>query len=171
VTTKADAPPDSLGKMREFIERRRQGVGHFMDRSQLEKWTSRRTSEMLETVGGLKVQSGGSKGWVMNGRVSASSCTFCRPASITDIIDPADFAAGARPACYMDVYVDASLAFQFGLTPPMPLFDVNSIAPEAIEGIEVYSSAAQLPAKYNRSMGSGCGALLIWTRISPDKKP
>ena len=30
-------------------------------------------------------------------------------------------------------------------------------------GIEVYSSAAQVPVKYNRTSG-GCGVMLIWTR-------
>ena len=73
-----------------------------------------------------------------------------------------DWAAGARPACFMDVYIDGALAFDSRHS-ENGLLDVNTIPPEHIEGIEVYSSAAQIPAKYNRT-GNNCGVLLIWLR-------
>jgi hypothetical protein len=65
----------------------------------------------------------------------------------------------------MDVYLDGSLVYQYGNTPPQPLFNMNDLAPSSIEGIEVYSSTSQVPAAYNRT-SSGCGVVLIWTRIS-----
>jgi metal-sulfur cluster biosynthetic enzyme len=43
------------------------------------------------------------------------------------------------------------------------LFDVNIVQLGAIEAIEVYTSAAQVPIKYNQTSG-GCGVMLIWTR-------
>ena len=63
----------------------------------------------------------------------------------------------------MDVYVDGTQVYQYGVKPPMPLFNVNSIPPEQIEGIEAYSSASQVPVRFNKT-GSGCGVLVIWTR-------
>jgi hypothetical protein len=73
-----------------------------------------------------------------------------------------DFAAGARPACFLDVYLDGAMVFD-SRTPEHGLFDVNTVPPDHIAGIEVYTSAAQIPAQYNRT-GSGCGVMLIWTR-------
>jgi hypothetical protein len=62
----------------------------------------------------------------------------------------------------MDVYLDGRLVFD-STHPENGLFDVNALQPAYLAGIEVYSSAAQVPAKYNRTSG-GCGVLLIWTR-------
>ena len=87
-------------------------------------------------------------------------CAFCS-FSVKDML-PSDVAAGARPACFMDVYIDGALVFDSS-KPEFGLFDVNSVPPDHIDGIEVYSSPAQIPAKYNRT-GGGCGVLLIWTR-------
>jgi hypothetical protein len=74
-----------------------------------------------------------------------------------------DRSLGARPACYVDVYIDGVIVFN-SAHPEAGLFDVNTMRPESVEAIEVYSSAAQIPARFNRSSG-GCGVMLIWTRI------
>ena len=63
----------------------------------------------------------------------------------------------------MDVYLDGILIWDEGQR-QQGLFDINSLDLGAIEGIEVYTSAAQIPAQYNRT-SHGCGVLLIWTRI------
>ena len=47
-----------------------------------------------------------------------------------------------------------------------PHFDVNSLGPSQIEGVEYYAEAAQAPAQYSPGLESGCGVLLLWTRIS-----
>ena len=39
-----------------------------------------------------------------------------------------------------------------------------SIPPAQIEAIEVYTSAAQIPAQFNKT-SNGCGVMVIWTRI------
>jgi hypothetical protein len=58
----------------------------------------------------------------------------------------------------MDVYLDGA---------PLALnntaFDVNSINMAHIAAIEVYSGAANTPAKYNRT-SAGCGVVLLWTK-------
>ena len=81
--------------------------------------------------------------------------------SVDELLD-SDVAAGARPACFVDVYVDGALVFD-SRQAREGLFDINTIPPAHIAGIEVYTSASQIPAKYNRT-GNGCGVVLIWTR-------
>lgn len=157
VTAPAEGAP---AKLVEFNERRVAGTGHFIDRSQLAKAEGgmRQTGDVISLIPGVVVRRGSNKIWVATGRAVSASCAFCRAPGL----NPADFAAGARPACFMDVYLDGVMVFD-SRTPGNGLFDVNTIQPEHIAGIEVYTSAAQIPAKYNRT-GGGCGVLLIWTR-------
>ena len=153
----------------DFTRRREAGVGRQLDRSLLEKYSSRTISDLLATqVPGVEIRRGnGSKTWVASGRaVSPGGCAFCRggPSSL----DPGDVAQGARPACYMDVYLDGVNVYTMsqgaGAGKAPPLCDMSTLRPQQIEAIEVYTSAAQIPAQYNKT-SSGCGVLLIWTRI------
>ena len=149
-------------KLVEFSERQKLGTGHFITRDQLAKAEGgvRQTGDVISLVPGVRVRRGGSKIWIASGRAVGIGCAFCTMSAAA--LDKADLAAGARPACYMDVYIDGALVYDSS-SPAGGLFDVNTIPPEHISGIEVYTSAAQIPAKYNRSAG-GCGVLLIWTR-------
>ena len=61
----------------------------------------------------------------------------------------------------MDVYVDGALMYSAALQ--TALFDLNTIGPDQIEAIEVYTSAANTPAEFNRT-SKGCGVIAIWTR-------
>lgn len=147
-------------KLVEFVERERMGTGHFIKRDQLEKAESglRQTGDIISQVPGVIVRRGSNKIWIATGRSPSAACAFCRAPAL----NPADFAAGARPACFMDVYLDGAMVFD-SRQPGNGLFDVNTVPPAHIAGIEVYTSASQVPAKYNRT-GTGCGVLLIWTR-------
>jgi hypothetical protein len=147
----------------EFVERQKFGIGHFINRDQLAKAEGgqRQTGEVIGLVPGIRAQHGGAKIWISSGRApNTGKCVFCRVEPIH--LNHADFLAGARPACYLDVYLDGILVFD-STRPENGLFDVNTIQPASIAGIEVYSSGVQVPAKYNRT-GGGCGVLLIWTR-------
>ena len=167
VVTAAEAAPTEA-KLVEFTERREKGVGHFVTREQLMKAEGgkRTTGDVISQIPGTRVRRGGNKTWVASARTpKVETCAFC-PATIdtssSSTLNAADFSAGARPACYMDVYVDGVMVFD-SRHPGNGLFDVNTISPEHIAGIELYSSAAQVPAKYNRT-GASCGVVLIWTR-------
>ena len=52
----------------------------------------------------------------------------------------------------------------------MPLyageFDLDALDPHSLEGIEVYSGPASVPAQFsgNRHMSSSCGTVIIWSR-------
>jgi hypothetical protein len=154
--------PEALtaAKLVEFTEREKMGVGHFIKRDQLAKAENglRQTGDLISLIPGVLAKRGSNRIWVATGRAVSASCAFCR----TPTLNPADIAAGARPACFMDVYIDGALVFD-SRQPANGLFDVNTVPPAHIAGIEVYTSASQVPAKYNRT-GTGCGVLLIWTR-------
>ena len=151
------------GKMTAFMERKKSGFGHFVSRDQLTKAEGglMQTGSVLSRIPGVIVKRGSNRAWIASGRAAnaAGGCAFCPGGNA---LNPADLAAGARPACFMDVYLDGAMVFD-SKHPDYGLFDVNTIPPELIEGIEVYTSAAQVPAQYNRT-STGCGVLLIWTR-------
>lgn len=149
-------------KLAEFTERRSAGVGHFISREQLAKAEGglRKTGDLIAILPGVNARRGSNKVWIATGRATSTGCAFCTMR--LEELNRFDVAAGARPACYMDVYLDGAMVFD-SRHPENGLFDVNTIPPEHIAGIEVYASAAQIPAKYNRT-GNGCGVLLIWTR-------
>ena len=158
------APGERIpARLAEFVERQKSGNGHFINRDQLAKAEGgqRKTGDLIGLVPGVRAQHGGNKTWISSGRsVNAGKCAFCR--TTQGSLMHADVLAGARPACFMDVYLDGTLVFD-STHPENGLFDVNTLQPEYIAGIEVYSSASQVPAKFNRT-GGGCGVLLIWTR-------
>jgi len=158
----ASAPTPTPARLVEFMERREAGVGHFISREQLAKAEGglRKTGDLIAILPGVNARKGGNKVWIATGRATSTGCAFCTMS--VEQLNRADVAAGARPACFMDVYLDGAMVFD-SRHPENGLFDVNSVSPEHIAGIEAYSSAAQVPAKYNRT-GAGCGVLLIWTR-------
>ena len=154
--------PPMPAKLVEFSERQKAGIGHFIGRDQLARAEGgmRQTGDVIAMVPGVLARRGSNKIWIASGRAFSGGCAFC--ARTVDSLARFDVAAGARPACFMDVYLDGALVYD-SRTPRYGLFDVNSVPPEHIGAIEVYTNAAQIPAKYNRT-GGGCGVLLIWTR-------
>ena len=146
--------PDMSG----FEERRKQnGAGKFIDRATLANVENRSTGMVLSSLGGVRIWQGNNQAWASTTRIAVSGNLRATGLRQEDI------SAGARPACYMDVYLDGTIVYQFGVSPPMPLFNVNSIPPDQIEAMEVYNSSAQAPSRFNRT-GSECGVLVIWSR-------
>lgn len=153
----------SAARLSGFEERRKFGNGAFIDRRMLEKFSNRQTSEVLAALApGVSIRRGrGMKAWAASGRSPATSGGAFGQAGGFQL-DRSDIAAGARPACYMDVYLNGALIYN-SKGGAVPLHDINSIPPEQIESIEAYASASQVPAQFNRTSG-GCGVLVIWTR-------
>jgi hypothetical protein len=165
--------------MASFEENRRLGLGHFMTRAELEKYTGMMLSGVVQQLAGVKVVNGaGGNAWITSKRAPAALCPRGQPGTADQLTAtglclkshgvyvPERFEAqrGVALACYALVYLDDVL--MNGATEPTEPFDVNTIAPEQIEGIEFYAGAAQTPLKYSR-MGSNCGVLVIWRRRSP----
>jgi Carboxypeptidase regulatory-like domain len=61
--------------------------------------------------------------------------------------------------CYTQIFYDG-VKVNFA-------FDLNSLAPETLRGIEYYSSKTSPPAQFTPSPGY-CGALVLWTMVRRD---
>lgn len=149
-----------------FYDRQSAGIGAFITPENIQREQGRLIGEIVAKYSRISVRFGGTHAWLATNRSSSDGgCAFCRK-RIQDLLDQADISAGARPACYMDVYVNGLAVYRgYGQNShtPQPLFDLNSLAAGEIEGIEIYSSAVQVPARFNAT-SSGCGVALIWTR-------
>ena len=156
VTVKAAAPV--VDKLADFERRRAGGFGHFLTRDILAKNENRRMSEIMHLLPGNQVQQSknSSTAWVIGGRGTQS---FLRNCSVRD---RSDAVKGAGCACYAAVFLDGALVY--GGNDNELLFDINSIRPEDLAGVEYYAGAATMPPEFNGTRLT-CGALVIWTRV------
>ena len=159
-----------------FEDNRHVGLGQFLTRGDLEKYTGMKFGTVLDQLHSIGTLRGsGDHLWVTSSRAPGTLCPPSRPVADAPpgttcleghgyyVADAADRAHGIATACYSLVYIDGIL--MNGSREPTQPFDLNTIAPENVEAIEYYAGAAQTPVKYSR-MGSNCGVLVIWTRRS-----
>ena len=119
---------------RGFEQRRARGFGEFMDRLQIRKRGATTPVELLRGFIGV---------------------TFARDGSGNDVPVSSRGATGLGDPCRMSVYIDGS---------PLTAQPINyAVRPSDIDAIEVYASAAEMPAQFKHGDG-GCGAILIWSR-------
>jgi hypothetical protein len=109
----------------------------------------------IATSGGTRSSGGGS---------ASAPCSFDKN-SLRDQgyycpDDAGEAARGVTCACYAQVYVDGVLQNKQRPTEP---FDMNTLSPRDLVGVEWYASASQVPAEYS-SLNSPCGVLAVWTR-------
>lgn len=163
VAVRDTSRPVSRTKMADYEQRRAAGIGRFIGRELLEKNENHWIADIIAAnVPGVVVRRGptGSDAWASSGRTtSTAKCGLCRSADA--MLDPTDIAAGAPAACYLDVYFNGVLLYDSSRR--MPLFNLNSLLPSDVEGIEVYTGAGQIPTQYNKTSGA-CGVMLVWTR-------
>ena len=156
VAVKTTAPV--TGKLAEFDERSKTGMGRFITKDILDKNQQRRVSEVLATIPGPRIVRGtGNNGWVASS-VGASAIQRRNKLSQMDI------SRGADPnQCYAAVMLDGNRIYSG--RPGEQLFDVNSIDTKVIAGIEYYRDAATVPMKFNvTGGGETCGLVIIWTK-------
>jgi hypothetical protein len=118
-----------------FYDRQRTGLGTFIDEADIEARNARRTTDLFRAVAGVRVISDGrNEHVVLRGGIGSSFTTpYCRP----------------------QIYLDGIHVEPFDLG--------REISPYDLEGIEIYRSAAQVPAQYGGA-NSSCGVILLWTR-------
>lgn len=126
------------GKMGPFNKRRSRGVGTFITRAQIEARQAGTVSELLRYVTGVGVEQ-----------------------QMAGVPQPIHMQrTGPQPRqtqCAVQIYVDGN---------PYPNGNVDDFEPDVLEGIEVYRSAAEIPADF-RSRDATCGVIALWTR-DPD---
>ncbi len=159
------------GKLAGFYERKKFGIGRFLEEKDIEKMLTRRLGDIIvaKFPGTRTVRNGkgGLAAYIATVRmmphalVGGSSTRGSAPAG------GAFSTRAPRPrTCYPDVYLDGVVVYSSGsedYAGSHTRFDINSIDPAQISAIEFYAGAAQMPAQYNRT-GAACGALLIWTK-------
>ena len=132
------------GKLAEFEDRRRYGIGRFIDTTTFETQRGRPVADILQQhAAGLHIVRASSAAYLSTHRTPSRNAVL----------------GGGR--CYMDVWLDGIPVYQGGKG--MPLWNINSIQPDAIAAMEVYVGAAQIPVRFNSS-GAACGVAVIWLR-------
>jgi hypothetical protein len=122
------------GKMGAFNKRRSRGVGSFITRAEIEKRQPASMSELLRYVPGVGV--------------TQQMAGEPQPVHMQRSVK------SSMQSCVVQVYVDGH---------PYPNGSVDDFQPMAIEGVEVYRSASEIPADF-RTRDATCGVISLWTR-------
>jgi hypothetical protein len=123
--------------LREFEERRRGGIGHFIADSVLRRQENRTTmTNIVRQFPSITITCP-TKG-LRTGQCWASTARV----------------AGLGGGCPVQVYVDGVQSTDN---------DLEKLKVIDFAGVEFYQGGAEVPAKYN-STGSACGVMLFWTR-------
>lgn len=129
-------------KLFEFHERRKMGIGRFLDSAEFANTRGTRTGDRLSKLPGLVIQRGGyDSAIVANTRQRLAG-------------EP-----GANKWCRSLVWLDG---VNLGTN-----FNVNELNPSIIAAIEWYAGQASIPAKYAVQANPAepyCGVLVIWLR-------
>lgn len=141
------------GKFLEFEDRRMHGGGAFLTRADFEKGKDRQLGEIVAKLPGIRLSRYGAESAVATSRWTGG------PGRGGDAMDRR---RGASRSCYSQVYVDNVRVFSSDVGEA--LFNINSIPPSTIQGIEYYASRDETPIQY-ASYRAECGTMLIWTRI------
>ncbi len=151
-----------------FYTRQRSDFGHFVTRDQIQRRQAHRMTDLVATVPGVRLvplpQSAGKAQVQMRGS-NVSQGNLCRPRVFLDGLIAIRGGSGPRRLDGGDVgdIGDQEGPAGSGGSSEPNLDDV--VVPDDIEALEVYRSAAQVPAKFG---GAGafaqCGVIAIWTR-------
>lgn len=156
VAVRADATPTARW-LRDFENRRRMGIGRFMDSTELwaggdhRNWAQR----IAQRVPGVRLIGYGGSLAMATGNRGPGSFRGLPSGDVSDRM------RGARANCYVRVIVDGVL--RYDTQPGQPLFDVANWDGPPIVAAEIYTPA-QLPAEFNRLGSAACGALVLWTK-------
>ena len=126
-----------------FYERKRHGVGMFIDRKQVDAMNAQNASDLLRRIPSLRLVP-------QIARRHASD----QPRNTTT----------GRGNCRFKFIIDG--------TRTLPDFEMDGIAAPAIEGVEIYNGLSEVPASF-RAIGASdaganaiCGVIAVWTRDS-----
>jgi hypothetical protein len=148
VTTAKPAPPRGVGVgIEAFEERRRLGIGKFIDSTELRRAGTRRLTDVLRGIQGIRIIS---------------------YIEMPDRPDLFELRAVGRveklfgEPCWMSVLVDGSPIYRAGMGRP-PDFRREFQDVSHFQSAEVYRSASEVPMEFGGS-AEQCGLLMLWTR-------
>lgn len=123
-----------------FYRRSRSGAGRFITREDIEQRRPVRTTDLFHVMPRI-------------------SLVYANPQFAGTQMVAMRTTGGSY--CAPNVFIDGMIG--------MTAEDINSLLPEDIDGIEVYTSPALTPIEYQRN--TNCGAILFWLRKDARGKP
>lgn len=142
--------------MEEFERRRRNGFGRFYTRAQLREREAMHLTDFLRGATGIRFVV------LPIGCGSGLAIASMRPRTTPP---PPSMDCGAHEvasACYLDLYVDGTPTWQWGVGPPP---SIDQYAVRELQAVEIYLGLAQTPAEFPHS-SAGCGVLVMWSRTT-----
>ncbi|HYC50157.1 MAG TPA: carboxypeptidase-like regulatory domain-containing protein [Gemmatimonadaceae bacterium] len=138
VTVKAPTPRGT--GLEAFEERRRLGLGSFLDSVVLRRSEGRRLGDLARELRGLRIVHRGNEQY----------------ATIANRMD-----SNGGAACFSTVWLDRQIIYRSGSRDP--LVNLSRDFPiMSLEAVEWYARGAQVPMEFARY--SDCGVLVLWTR-------
>jgi hypothetical protein len=132
-----------------FYDRRRQGIGHFLTRADLDRHPSDRMTNAFQGFSGVHV--------VCTTQTMPQTCDVQAPGATTM------FRRGVcKPSVVLDGVVLRSGGVSSGEGPADQTVD-QLLDPFNIEAVEIYTSPAGVPVQYKGYL-SPCGAIIAWSR-------
>lgn len=136
--------------------RRRVGLGHAITRADIERFKPTKSIELMRRVPGVRLLPIGGDRYVI--RMARAPGGGCQPQVYLDGVKVMnEIATGGPPPPPPGAMRRASPA---RVTQGSIL---ETIQPESIEAIEVFTGASQIPPEYNQT-GSVCGVVLVWLK-------
>jgi hypothetical protein len=133
-----------------YYDRKRLGLGRFIERAYIETRHPYRLTELLMGITGVRLT-----------RTARDGADVLLRAGATSSIANRGAMTQCRPPIYMNGVI---VAQQQGADLPGRIrIDLDAILPADIEALEIYAGAAEVPPQYGGPF-SGCGVILIWTR-------
>lgn len=169
VTARVAPPRRRNLEMAGVYQRERDGFGQRLFREDLERQSNMNLGQILGRVQGITRRQYGPFEYIYFSRsmTTGSQASGSGPGRVAPgpavLLAPRPNSTGQESGkyCLPVVYIDGTLAV-YGTRN-----DINSLVnPNQIEAVELYSSAANIPAQYNGS-NAACGVILIWTRSEP----
>lgn len=142
VVTTADRSDARNLSYPDFERRRALSLGKFISRSELVAAAGR----SLESV--LSARLGGTRVWDVGGKRVLGGSSRGRISVLR-----------GDQRCFVQVIVDNVIRYQLGGS--YPPFDLRSLDPAMIAGVEFYTVSAT-PSEFNRGGNAPCGTLVLW---------
>ena len=143
------------GKMIDVERRRAMGFGKFLTRAELQDPLSGGLEMKLRRFAKMRMAP------LCGGKGYGAAAAFSTPPPVVVWCGGPE---RTLEACFMAVYLDGALYWSPDMGHVVQPPDLSMFNALDLEAVEVYRSPAELPIEY-AGPASGCGVLLLWTRV------
>jgi len=144
------APLGNPHKYDEFLQRKALGMGRFITRAEIDSKPQSETRSLFSNIPGIKLRIDGVKWFLQSQRCSGRSIPGLDAGALAGQMSGPD--PSLRPLLFVDGHLIArDYVYE----------TLRDIAPQQIEGIEVYQGASEMPVS---ARGDACFAVYIWLR-------